>query len=267
MTIQLSNVNRYSKISEPDEDKPSTDKKIYQTSLNGDRFQLLTPNLLQSRGIYIDNLDYGNSRCNTIKEAERSNEYCDNQKNAKVTINPSIKFQEVIGFGGAFTEATAANFFKLPDLVQDKFLELYFGDDGIKISLGRISINSCDFSIETYSFDDVKDDFDLLSFDDKVTHDTKEIIPLLQRAMGLSSLPIRLVASPWSPPAWMKEPVYGIQSMNGSAMPAGLINDPKIHQAWAKYLSKFVSAYSNYDVPIWAVTPQNEPEFPAPWEA
>lgn len=182
-------------------------------------------------------------------------------------MKPQIQYQKILGFGGAFTEATAHNFFKLPKSVQKRMLSLYFGRDGIGLTMGRIHINSCDFSLESYSFDDVPQDYDLQHFDDEVVHDTKEIIPLILAANERSKRRIRLVASPWSPPAWMKTPVNGKQSMLGSATPAGLLGDPRVHQAWAKYISRFVTAYRKKGVAIWAITPQNEPEFPAPWEA
>ena len=56
-------------------------------------------------------------------------------------------------------------------------------------------------------------------------------------------------------------------SMVGSATPNGLKGDPKIQLTWARYLSKFITAYKRKGINIWALTPQNEPEFPAPWEA
>lgn len=102
----------------------------------------------------------------------------------------------------------------------------------------------------------------------EVTHDNIEIIPFLLDAMIKSKRPINLVASPWSPPPWMKVPMAdGNASMTGSSTPNGLKDDPRVKQAWARYLSKFITAYQNKGVPIWAITPQNEPEFPAPWEA
>ena len=55
--------------------------------------------------------------------------------------------------------------------------------------------------------------------------------------------------------------------MLGSAVPNGLVDSPDVKRAWARYISKFISAYAAQGVPVWAVTPQNEPEFPAPWEA
>ena len=67
--------------------------------------------------------------------------------------------QEIIGFGGAFTEAAAHNYHKLSPDAQHKFLQAYFGEDGIAYTLGRIHINSCDFSLGSYNFNNVKDDF------------------------------------------------------------------------------------------------------------
>jgi len=104
-------------------------------------------------------------------------------------------------------------------------------------------------------------------FDMEVTHDQAEMIPFIRAAMSASSRPIRLLASPWSPPAWMKGKVEGKKSMTGSDQPNGLKNDVRVKTAWANYFSKFITAYAGQGVPIWAVTPQNEPEFAAPWEA
>ena len=85
--------------------------------------------------------------------------------------------------------------------------------------------------------------------------------------MSVSKLPIKLLASPWSPPAWMKNSINGSASMTGSSTPNGLKDDPKVKLSWAKYIAKFITSYENKGVPIWGITPQNEPEFAAPWEA
>lgn len=190
--------------------------------------------------------------------------------------------QEILGFGGAFTEAAALNYQKLPPAVQKRFIQLHFGDaeTGLGYSMGRIHINSCDFCIESYSFDDVAGDFALDHFDMSVLHDQAAILPFIRDAISATVVQgdlregngIRLVASPWSPPAWMKVPTSNtsspmhqdVQSMLGSAQPNGLL--PNVQLTWAKYISKFIEAYSQQGVPIWAVTPQNEPEFAAPWE-
>lgn len=241
---------------------------LYQTSSSGDKLTKLSHLLLENRGFYVDSIGFGNSRCIDNSTSSKDIPFCDNNEGySTIFVDSDIEYQEIIGFGGAFTESSAHNFYKFPLEIQEKVLDLYFGKHGIRYTLGRIHINSCDFSNSSYSFDDVENDYSLDNFDYEVTHDRSEMIPFIQEAMKLSPQQIKLVASPWSPPAWMKKPVNGVQSMLGSAYPNGLLDDPKVKASWALYISKFIQAYADQDVPIWAITPQNEPEFPAPWEA
>lgn len=219
-------------------------------------------------GDQLQSISFGNTNCEL--NAASGTFVCSNLKNipAIITFESSKVYQEIVGFGGAFTEATAINFYKLPEDVQDKIIEQYFGKDGIGYTLGRIHINSCDFSLQSYSFDNIAGDYDLTYFDSEVTHDNAYILPFIRLAMAASPNPIKLLASPWSPPAWMKTPdKFGNQSMLGSAAPNGLLDNPRVKVAWARYISKFITAYGNKGVPVWSVTPQNEPEFAAPWEA
>ena len=237
-------------------------------------------------GTGLRSISFGNAKdCNSqgvlisipVPNSGNVVEVCSND----VTSSPAIlsvdvtkKFQEVIGFGGAFTEASALNFYKMPSESRERFIEMYYGKTGIGFTVGRISINSCDFSIKSYSFDDIKGDIELEYFDTEVTHDNAFIIPMIRLAMDATVRPVKILASPWSPPAWMKKPQpttssgNGVTySMTGSVWPNGLSDDPLIQDAWARYIAKFITAYEYKDVPIWAITPQNEPEFPAPWEA
>eukprot|EP00968_Pinguiococcus_pyrenoidosus_P012873 scaffold1154_cov310-Pinguiococcus_pyrenoidosus.AAC.5 len=134
-------------------------------------------------------------------------------------------------------------------------------------------MNSCDFSPESYSFDDVHGDFDLSHFDDNVSHDQQKMIPFILAAQAVSLNKLQVFASPWSPPAWMKVPVTpkgsseAVQSMLNSADPRGLLPDPQVQQAWANYFVRFIAAYKASGINMWGVTVQNEPEFAAPWEA
>jgi len=154
-------------------------------------------------------------------------------------------------------------------------------------SVGRVHINSCDFSVESYSFDDVDADFHLDHFDINVTHDVNSgMIQMMLQANQLAIIDwpqegdhgMRIIASPWSPPAWMKKPTGDDPSgadhakdMTGSAQPnclrEGTGPDSKYAKSWALYFDKFISAYKNLGLSVWAITVQNEPEFPAPWEA
>ncbi|CAN0470097.1 unnamed protein product, partial [Ectocarpus sp. 12 AP-2014] len=162
-----------------------------------------------------------------------------------VVVESDEKLQEMIGFGGAFTDAATINFFKLPEDVQEQVMDAYFGPNGIEYSVGRIPMGSCDFSVEQYSFDEVPGDYNLTHFDDGVEKDTAQRIPMLLSALARRE-DLQLFTSPWSPPAWMKveqEPKDGVQSMIESALPQGLLPDPGVHAAWALFFSRFISAY------------------------
>ncbi|CAK0850281.1 unnamed protein product, partial [Prorocentrum cordatum] len=171
--------------------------------------------------------------------------------------------QSITGFGSAFTEAAASVFAELPTAKQEQLLQLLFGKDGMGFTVGRVHINSCDFSIENYDFDGEEGDVDLKKFDNNVTHDQKLLIPLITRAQEVlksTGRNLSLLASPWSPPWWMKTS----GQMDGSD---DVCLKDGMRPTWAKYISKWISAYQKQGVPIWAITVQNEPEFNAPWEA
>ncbi|TMW62180.1 hypothetical protein Poli38472_009673 [Pythium oligandrum] len=185
-----------------------------------------------------------------------------------ITVDDSKKFQEIFGFGGAFTEASALQFEKLSKEKQEEVLKLYFDkEEGSGYEFGRVPMGSCDFSVSSYSFAEVANDTELTHFDTEVTHDTKILIPFIKRALEKNPK-LKLFLAPWSPPAWMKQgdPAHGYEpSMLGSAAPNGL--NPDYRAAWALYFSKYITAYKNQGIPFWGLTPQNEPEFAAPWEA
>ena len=70
-------------------------------------------------------------------------------------------FQTIFGFGGAFTEAAAVNFAQLPAALQFQLIDAYFGPNGLGYSVGRVPMNSCDFSVASYNFANVSADTDL----------------------------------------------------------------------------------------------------------
>ena len=189
-----------------------------------------------------------------------------------LTIDTTKTYQEIVGFGGAFTEASAINWRLLSKEDQEKVINLYFAgpeEGGHGYTLGRVPMDSCDFSPESYTFDDVAGDTDLKHFDDSVSHDVSVgMIPMMlaaQEKIVKRGYKMSLYASPWSPPAWMKRPVLGVQSMLASATPSGLM--PSMQRVWAKYFSRFISAYRKQGLDMWGVTVQNEPEAAVGWEA
>jgi glucosylceramidase len=130
--------------------------RVYQTSQeHSDQLKLMTSADFQERGFDLVELIFRDD------SSENPQVSFGDMSHAEVSFDPAVKYQSVIGFGGAFTEASAVNFFKLPVPQREKFLEAYFGESGIGYSVGRISIGSCDFSLGSYSFDDVEGDYEV----------------------------------------------------------------------------------------------------------
>ncbi|TYZ62083.1 hypothetical protein PybrP1_005671, partial [[Pythium] brassicae (nom. inval.)] len=183
-----------------------------------------------------------------------------------IAVDVSKKFQEILGFGGAFTEASGVQFSKLPPAKQEEMLKLYFDKEkGSGYEFGRVPMGSSDFSLGSYSFDDVPNDMSLSHFDTNVTRDTQYIIPFIQRALEKNPQ-LKIMLAPWSPPGWMKRAseTY-IPSIMGTAKPIGLKDEAQ--PAWALYFSKFISAYKSHGINFWGLSPQNEPESAVPWES
>eukprot|EP00419_Tripos_fusus_P090828 CAMPEP_0172858286 /NCGR_PEP_ID=MMETSP1075-20121228/66255_1 /TAXON_ID=2916 /ORGANISM="Ceratium fusus, Strain PA161109" /LENGTH=571 /DNA_ID=CAMNT_0013705793 /DNA_START=48 /DNA_END=1763 /DNA_ORIENTATION=- len=180
-----------------------------------------------------------------------------------VTVDVGARDQQIVGFGGAFTESSAVTFQKMNPTLQEQFLSGYFDEAGLGFTVGRVHINSCDFSVASYSFDDHAGDVELQYFDSEASHDSQALIPLIQRAqqrISQRSQSMRLLATPWSPPSWMK----GNAKMDTSSRPC---IRPEYRDTWARYLAKWVSTYKAKGVPIWAMTVQNEPQGNSSWEA
>ncbi|TYZ63073.1 hypothetical protein PybrP1_001962, partial [[Pythium] brassicae (nom. inval.)] len=83
---------------------------------------------------------------------------------ADITIDATTKYQKIIGFGGAFTDATAINLYKMPPDLQQKILDAYYSEEGIQYTTARIPIASTDFSESVYSYNPVVDDFEMKHF-------------------------------------------------------------------------------------------------------
>lgn len=173
-----------------------------------------------------------------------------------VFVDPDKKFQTFMGIGGAITDAAAETFYKLPEAKQQEVLDAYYDSDkGIGYTLARTTIHSSDFSSGSYTY--VSDnDSTLNSFD--IAHDRAYKIPLIKKAMMSAGGKLTLYASPWSPPAWMKD--------NHSMLHGGKLK-PAYYESWANYFVKFINAYEKEGMPIWGVTIQNEPMATQVWES
>lgn len=172
-----------------------------------------------------------------------------------VCIFPEAKDQKLHGFGGAFTEAAAHIYRSMPDKAKEKVLEALFGIDGLLLNMGRIHMNSCDFSLGNYTYIE-EGDTSLDTF--SIEHDRKEIIPFIHDAMGTSDDDIEFMASVWSPPAFMKT--------NGEMNNGGSLK-PEYKDVWAKYYAKFIEAYAVNGINIRYFNVQNEPAAVQEWDS
>lgn len=181
---------------------------------------------------------------------------CDNIEREDTLINifPDIEYQEIKGFGGAFTEAASTTLDKLSKDNREKILKLYFDKvDGIGYNFGRVHINSCDFSLENYTYVE-EGDKTLETFD--ISREKKSVIPMIKDAMEYND--IELFASPWSPPAYMKT--------NGQMNCGGKLKC-EFFELWAEYFVKFINAYKNEGIKISTVSVQNEPKAVQKWDS
>jgi len=172
-----------------------------------------------------------------------------------ITVDPATTYQSVDGFGAALTDSAAAVLYRLsPDARDAAMRSLFDPATGIGVSFLRQPVGSSDFTAAAthYTYDDVapgQTDLPLKHF--SIAHDEAQILPLLRQARKLNP-GLSVMATPWSPPAWMKD---------GDSLIGGrLKDDPKIYDAYARYLVKFVQAYAKAGVPVDFLTVQNEPQ-------
>lgn len=176
---------------------------------------------------------------------------------ATIAIDPTREFQTIVGFGGAFTEAAAYTLQRMKSELREAALRAYFDPStGLGYTLCRTHINSCDFSLGNYAYNDIPDDLALTHFD--IARDRRWLIPMIKDAQEIAHGEIRILASPWSPPAWMKT--------NGEMNHGGKLK-ASCRPAWALYFAKHIEAYAAEGIPIWGVTVQNEPAATQVWDS
>jgi glucosylceramidase len=126
-----------------------------------------------------------------------------------ITVMLNATRQKIMGFGAAMTDTSAYNAMVwMNNKSRDEYFEALWGKTGLGSSLGRVTLNSADYSYESFNYDNSRDDFDLVHFDHTLAYDHQRVIPMIKRAMTTANAawkdPIRLFASPWSPPGWIK---------------------------------------------------------------
>lgn len=211
---------------------------IYQTSQTGDNLKLISNK--------------------SVTEAHKIN----------LLLKPEEKFQKYYGFGASFTESSAWNLATIPESQRNEVLtRLFSPKEGAGFTLMRTHINSSDYSNNHYTYvkegDESLDTFsvneDMKGFTGEENDQVKgieliepnyDIIPMILEDYKVPGSDFNIIASPWSPPSWMKTGETK-EMTNGTLL-------PKYYGLWAKYLSKYVSAYAEQGINLWGITPQNE---------
>jgi len=168
-----------------------------------------------------------------------------------IRVDDSVKYQTIEGFGASLTDSSAWLFDKKLTREQRKAaLEMLFEPQkGIGLNVLRQPMGASDFALKDYSYDDVapgEKDSSLAKF--SIEHDKAYILPILKEALAINPN-LKIIGTPWSPPGWMKTS----QSMIRGALL------PEAYPALARYFVKYVVAYKEAGVPIYALTIQNEP--------
>jgi glucosylceramidase len=169
-----------------------------------------------------------------------------------IAVDPSRSYQRIEGLGASITDSSAHLLADSPD--RDAIMRSLFDPRrGIGLSYLRQPMGASDFVAGPhYTYDDVppgQTDFGLKHF--SIAHDRAEILPLLRQALRLNPK-LKIMATPWSPPAWMKT--------SDSLVGGRFKDDPRVYDAYARYFVRFIQDYRRAGVPIDAITLQNEPQ-------
>ncbi len=198
--------------------------------------------------------DVTDDQVEEIKESAANYIYVDqNTRYQTMDSNP---------WGGCFNEKGWYAMRDLTDEQKESVIQALFdpNTDGLKLSAGRTPIGASDFGLDMYTYADAEwDDYDMSSF--SIDQDKEYLIPYIKAAMKyVPDMP--LFSSPWTPPAWMKTN----NKLNGveSGFP-GIEDTEENFEAYALYFVKYLEAYAEEGIDLYAVTPQNEPTMNTPY--
>lgn len=200
-------------------------------------------------------------------------------KGIVIHVDPELHRQTVVGIGSSFTESSA---FVLSHLNTEKRAEVMrqiFSEQGANFSLSRTPIGSCDFCVEgRYSYAEIAGDRLLSCFSIKpdldgfavdrypgIKDSGFDLLPMIQQALAIKNQQqdstLRIMASAWTAPPWMKDIndwyVGGNESNHYSG--TGGVLKADFQSVYADYLLRYLEAYQQHDINIWAITPVNEP--------
>ena len=197
----------------------------------------------------------------------------DKVANVDVTVLTDKPQQQIEGFGACFNELGWTSLGLLEPSVREQIMEEWFAPGvGANFTICRMPVAANDFSRDWYSYNEKEGDFEMSNF--SIKNDLETLIPFIKNAQKYQP-DLRIWASPWCPPSWMKHNKHYAGSYTGencdekyrNGLPKEkvgregtdmFIQEPRYLQAYALYFSKFIQAYKEQNINIFAVMPQNE---------
>ena len=172
---------------------------------------------------------------------------------ASIIVDPTIRYQEIVGFGAAITDASA-------HLIQSSlneeqratlFAELFGPSPGLNMSFTRLVFGASDFSSTHYSYNDMPaGETDPLLSRFSISAAKEELLPTVRAALEANPA-LTIMASPWSAPGWMK---------TTDSLVTGTLRDDA-YAPFAAYLRRSIEAFAQEGVPVHYISVQNEPDF------
>ncbi|MCD7971899.1 MAG: hypothetical protein LUG18_04415 [Candidatus Azobacteroides sp.] len=186
---------------------------------------------------------------------------------ADAIIHTDKHLQTIEGFGACFNELGWTTLSALNEEDREKVMQDLFSEDGMNFTYCRMPLGANDFSRDWYSYNETDKDFKMENF--SIANDKETLIPFIHAAQKINPS-VRIWASPWSPPTWMKynkhyacRPNPAVndlkgspeQDLEGSNM---FIQEPEYFKAYTLYFRKFIESYKAEGINIEMIAPQNE---------
>ena len=192
---------------------------------------------------------------NSASWSRRRDQPLQGDQNIHVEVRSDQIFQTWEGFGGAVSELGMQAVQTLSKEKQNEFFEAVFGKSGLGLAWIRLPLGSSDFALDAYSYAQTPEDYELKHF--SIDRDKELIIPFIRAAKEVNPQ-LRIHASPWSPPGWMKKSGT-MDDLRRLGIEEGRLRcEPKVLSAYAKYLRMVVQAYEAEGLPISRLMVQNE---------
>ena len=169
---------------------------------------------------------------------------------ARITLDPSVTYQKIDGFGWMLNQGSAKLLMQLPADDRHALLEELFGVNGLNASMVRVAIGACDLSESDYTYADSKDEtLSNFAIDNR---DLTTVVPILQEILTINPQ-VKVLACSWTAPTWMKTGTAWYNSYVDGTLKT------EYYSLYADYFLKYINTMAAWGISIWGISVQNEP--------